>query len=401
MPAADSNRVVLPLPELLGVDHLALVLGALCDAPARLQLGSLDRGARGTVFALTSLGAELMRDGTDFLCVPVAALRPSLGMVHSGDDPASAAHLVVQCARLARRMDVVVHGGHGLASLGPLVEALTSLGASIAPRRSRRGHPTLRIRGPVRPGDLQLPESARLDHVAALLVGLAGLESASTLGLSRVPAGLTGVLELLGACGLTVDWTPDGLGLRVPGGQRPRPGRLERPIDPVGVAMLRAAGLFAQRPVAVMAGAPSALAPLLQAVENGEQYTVSDDIPLLDLRSLPELLPVASVLSLLSPAPVELHCRGQPELPVLSAALQRVGARVERSAAGLRVHAPDGIRGRVVLRCQGIPTVHRALRLLSLREPAVMVDSADEDGAWPDFEQLLEGLRQPLRGSAA
>jgi len=403
--STDSSPILLTVPPIREAAHLALLLAAHTSVPCRLVLSGLDTPTRSSLFAISSLGAEVFRDGSDLLFAPTPRLRPAPGPVHCGPSPTTLAMVLAQAATMARTMDVRASSSVSLDTMRPLLTALESLGATVTRRGPANGPPRLKVQGPIEPGDVALTHDATADHLMALLAALTVLDGTSTV---RAPRGIRHPWMLPMATDFGLTWSAteadDHVCWQVTGPAETTRTLYSLPGDwSIGVPLLTGAALMG-RPVILhglrAAGPAAVVLDHLKAFgvptywSEGALHLMPAGIEpagTLDLRSTPELAAPLAVLAAFARGPTVLHTGDLPHLPLLARALQRVGAQVERTAGRVTIQPGDALRGRVGLRTDGHPGLTRALRLLGLRLPAVMVETTSTDP--PGYDGLISKIR--------
>jgi 3-phosphoshikimate 1-carboxyvinyltransferase len=398
--------LVLTAPEVRHAAHVAMVCAARTKVPCRLVLHGLDMHTRSTLFAISSMGAEIFRDGSDLLFAPVPKLRPALGPLHCGPSPTTLCFVLAHASAMSRKVEVRASSSVSLESVAPMLAPLRSLGARVEAGEGPKGTLVLRVHGPISAGPVRLEEPCTADHILALLSALFAVEGTSTL---TVPRGRRHAWQarILHDFGLRypVETTPADEVYTVSGIQHPTRSVYSLPGDWTLAVPLLVAAALQGRPLELhgLRRLPTSSIITQHLLDFGLATTWQQDALVLqpgpirsagtlDLRSSPELVAPLAILAAFAPAPTTFVAFPTPALDLLCRALRRVGAAAKLSTHGLTVGPGAGLHGRVGLRSGGHPGLTRALRLLGLRLPAVMVEAGPEADP-PGYNDLMARLQ--------
>jgi 3-phosphoshikimate 1-carboxyvinyltransferase len=367
--AAAPVDAVVTVPGSKSATNRALVLAALADGSSRLRGPLRARDTELMVTALRTLGVRVDADGTDWVVVPRPLRHGSIDVGLAG----TVLRFLPPVAALAG--GPVAFDGDPRARqrpVGPVLAALRTLGASIDDG-GRGGLPfTVRGKGGLRGGPVDVDASGSSQFVSGLL--LAAPRYADGLRLRHTGAGpvpsrmqVTMTVHMLRSAGATVQSDPDGREWTVAPG---RLAALDLPVPPdlstatpfVAAALatggrVRVPGwpTRADQPgdrlpeLLVRMGATVVLDP------DGLTVTAGDGLDGLDadLADCTELVPVLTALAAIARTPSTFrgiaHMRGHEtdRLAALAAELTRLGGEALETPDGLRV-VPRRLHGGTV-----------------------------------------------------
>ena len=306
--------------------------------------------------------------------------------------------------------------------MGPLLQALTELGAEVRPPPPGRGLP-FRVRGPLSAGTVTLPGSLSSQFLSALLFALAGLPSASrvrVVGPQVSQPYVEASLRVLRAFGVNV--RPGPAGYRVPADSPLRPVPVEVPADASSAAYLFAGAALTGGTVRVgpfPTGWPQAdlaLLPVLrrcgaQVVRRGQDWEVTGGpLPLrpfqADLDASPDLAPLLAVLASFGrgrsrlTGGAQLVHKESDRRRGTEALVRALRARIRRGPAGWEIAGPPLARRLRLLDLSD----HRllfsaAVAALALPGPSVLGPGSAAAKSYPRFFPDLGVLGISLHGA--
>ncbi|MCA9493416.1 MAG: 3-phosphoshikimate 1-carboxyvinyltransferase [Myxococcales bacterium] len=404
--------VELRVPTSKSVTHRALLLGALSRRACRVRRPLWGADNRATLDALVALGARARREGDDVLFEPVPDLGVPSGPLDCANSGTTLRLLLAQAARLDG--EVVLTGDDSLRSRpnGPLLAALTSLGAEVA---SEEGHAPIRVRGPLRAGVVQLPPRTSSQYASGLMLALALVEGESEIRMAS-PVASRPYLELTrdqaARAGLRVDFrqAPDGLRITVPGGQRPDVGELLVEGDWSTAAFPLLAGAVTARAVrldGLLADSVQGDRAVVDLVSRfGPRVAFEGDVltltpaPLrapgeLGLGATPDLFPALCALAAMASGETRLvdapslRDKETDRIAAMVTALRALGVDAEELPDGAVVRGGAPLRAASVQSCDD-HRVHMALACLGLVGPVDVDGRGCEAVSYPDFHRDLE-----------
>jgi 3-phosphoshikimate 1-carboxyvinyltransferase len=411
--------------------HRAYLLAAQSDLPCRVRSPLRAEDTQATLYALHDLGARLVLqdDDVQFLPAPLRTPKAALDCANSGT---TLRLLAVAVARLGH--DVTLTGDASLRSRpnGPLLDALTALGARIS---SDGGKAPLTVRGPLRPGVVSLPPRSSSQFASALLLGLALLPGPSMVELQG-PVSSSPYLDVTLASarhfGLRITEAPrpvdGGRRFDLPGGDVPRAERVNIEGDWSSTAFpLVAAAITGGRATvtAVREDSPQgdrAVVPLLRSfgatVSHGEDgVTCQGPGPgglrspgTVDVAATPDLFPALCILAACSRGTTAftggaaLRAKESDRIEAMADGLRQMGATVRTRPDGLEVDG-GALRGASVA-SRGDHRVHMAFAVAGLAASGVTTvdDPSCAAASYPGFHAALTKAGAPfllLQGNRA
>ncbi|WP_421732917.1 3-phosphoshikimate 1-carboxyvinyltransferase [Cellulomonas sp.] len=418
-PLADAPLdALVEVPGSKSLTNRYLVLAALADSPGRLRGALRSRDTRLMADALTSLGARIDEDGSDWVVTPgpvrgsttvqcglagtVMRFLPAVAALadgpvrFDGDDSA-----------LARPM-------------GPVLTALRTLGVRVE-EHGEPGHLpfTVHGRGSLLGGQVDVDASESSQFVSGLLLAAARFERGLTLRhtgrtLPSLPH-IEMTVALLREAGVVVDDSRPAIWQVSPGPIAGRDVRVEPDLSnaaPFLCAALVSGGTVRVPGWPAATTQPGGLLPgILERMGattrlDGDVLGVTGTGAIrgvdLDLHAAGEIAPTIAALAALADSPTRLrgiaHLRGHEtdRLAALAAEITRLGGQAEQTSDGL-VITPRPLTGATWHTYED----HRMATtgaLIGLRVPGVQVeDVATTAKTLPDFVGLWAGM---LTGSA-
>ncbi len=416
--ATGPLDAVVALPGSKSLTNRYLVLAALAVESSTLRAPLRSRDTLLMAGALGRLGARIEDAGGDWIVTP--------GPVRGGCelDCGLAGTVMRFLPPVAALADGPVRfDGDAQARtrpMGPVLDALRTLGVDLADEESGTMPFTVRGRGAVRGGAVTLDASQSSQFVSALLLAGARYERGVAVHHDGKPVPsephIQMTVETLRDAGVSVD---DGEAntWRV----EPGPiGGLDVQVEPdlSNAGPFLAAALVAGGSVRVpgwpehTAQAGDALRDILDAmgarvVLDRGGLTVSGDGAIegidVDLHDASELTPTVAALAALAESPSWIrgvaHIRGHEtdRITALATELGALGARVEETDDGLRI-APGALRG-IRFRSYHDHRMATAGAIVGLRVPGVVVEDVGTTAkTLPDFTGLWTGMLAGSRG---
>lgn len=363
--------------------HRELVVSFLADGPSRIVGPSTCDDAVVTRRAVERLGAQVERDGRDWIVFPPSS-PPIPRKVPTIDCRESGTTLrFVSALSATRAQKVRLIGSSTLARrpMTPLLDSLRAAGARIDVS-SDTGSLPISIEGPIGPMSTVLETSESSQFLSALLLTLPSVPGRSIVRLAgrRVSrpyvAASIATLRRRGVAVRTSD-----RGVSISGGQRYKPGRFPIPGDASSAAYLWAAAAltggrvrvrgiparFPQADLVLLDLLESMGSSVLRRADGAEVHAGSLRGTSADLSDAPDLLPLASVIAALS------HGRS-----VLRGAAHARWKESDRRAESLRLARAFGASVRAdpdALTIEGAKRP-RAVSLTGLRDHRLVMSAA-------------------------
>lgn len=418
-PLADGPLdALVDVPGSKSLTNRYLVLAALADAPGRLRGALRSRDTRLMAAALTSLGARLEEDGSDWVVTP-GPVRGST-TIHCGL-AGTVMRFLPAVAALADGPVRFEGDESALARpMGPVLTALRTLGVRIE-EHGEPGHLpfTVHGRGSLVGGQVDVDASASSQFVSGLLLAAARFERGLTLRhtgrtLPSLPH-IEMTVAVLREAGVEIDDSRPAIWQVAPGPIAGRDVRVEPDLSnaaPFLCAALVAGGTVRVPGWPTATTQPGGLLPgILERMGattrlDGDVLSVTGTGTVrgvdLDLHAAGEIAPTIAGLAALADSPTRLrgiaHLRGHEtdRLAALAAEITRLGGQAEQTSDGL-VITPRPLTGGT-WRTYEDHRMATAGALVGLRVPGVEVeDVATTAKTLPDFVGLWGGM---LAGTA-
>ncbi|OZM70865.1 3-phosphoshikimate 1-carboxyvinyltransferase [Amycolatopsis antarctica] len=412
-PVADgpvNGRVRVPGSK--SITNRAYVLAALAGSPTLVRDPLVSRDTRLMLAAIGALGGGHAETGADVRVTPVSAGRGTAGIALG--NAGTVARFTPALAALGTR-EVRFDGDEAIRRrpLAPLLGALTGLGADIDD--GGRGAPpfTVRGRGGLRGGAVELDSSASSQFLSALLLAGPGFGEGVTVrlvgGAPPSEPHIAMTLDLLRRFGAAPE--RDGSRFHVPAADLALAEYVVEPdlstAAPFVVAALAAGGSThvegwpaeTTQPGDWLRSLVTELGGSAELGPDGLTVTGTGEIPgvSLDLHEVGELTPVVAALLCFADGPSEIsgvaHLRGHEtdRLAALAAELSALGANVTDTADGLRI-IPAPMRGGTFHTYDDHRLV-MAGAVLGLRIPGVLVENPATVGkTFPGFVSAWDTL---------
>jgi 3-phosphoshikimate 1-carboxyvinyltransferase len=412
-PATGPVTATMRLPGSKSMTARALILAALSDGPSVIEA---PLRARDTV---------LMSAGLRALGVEVDTTDPDRWVVTPGDLRGPARIDVGLAGTIMRFLPPAAALADGVIEfdgdpharnrpMGPIVEALRSLGVSLDASPAGGLPLTVRGTGGVEGGETVIDASASSQFVSGLLLSAARFTKGLTLRHEGPPVPsaphLRMTTHMLRAAGAEVDESVPDVWRVEPGTLRGRTWTIEPDLS--GAAPFFAAAAVTGGSVTLAGWPADSWQPVGQVTEiftslgaevtlSAEGLTVRGTGTLrgitADLSEVSELTPVVSALAALAEGPSELrgveHIRGHEtdRIAALAAELGKVGAGVTEFRDGLRIE-PRPLHGAVFETYADHRMAHAAA-VIGLAVPGVdLSDVGCTSKTLPEFPELWAGL---------
>lgn len=421
------------LPGSKSLTNRHLVLAALAGAPSRVIAPLDSRDTRLMAAALEGLGARVER-GTDDDGVPVWTVTP---LVVDGSTEADPVEIDCGLAGTVMRFVPAIAALTGVPTrfdgdasarkrpMGPVIEALRSLGATIEGGENGKLPFTVTGGRTVRGGSIEIDASGSSQFVSALLLAAPrlpeGLRVRHTGDALPSPQHIEMTMDVLRRAGLDATSDADGRGWRVAPGV-PSPGDVVVEPDLSNAGPFLGAALVCGGTVRVPRWPESTtqigelwtrLLPRLGAeVTRGEHgvlaVTGSGRLGAIDAADTGELAPTLAALCALAEGTSRLtgiaHLRGHEtdRLAALVAELTRVGIPARELEDGLEITPVRGAAHAAVWESYEDHRMATAGALIGLAVPGVrVVDVATTAKTLPDFVAMWQAMLDTARPETA
>ena len=341
--------------------HRLLICAALAAGESRVHCPRLNADIEATVRCLRALGAEIGREGEDFVVRPIPRGETAPAELDCGESGSTLRFLLPVAAALGREARFTGSGRLPQRPLAELCAALRSGGAAV----SADALP-ITVSGRLRAGTYRLPAKVSSQYISGLLFTLPLLDGASRVELDGEPESAPYINMTCAALArFGVSTEREGNAWRVPAGQTYRsPGRVVVEGDWSNAAFWLCAGAIGNEPVTVTGLDPAspqgdrAVLDLLgrfgAAVTVGEDGITVSPAPLhgteLDARDVPDLIPVLSVVAACAAGETRvvnagrLRLKESDRLSSTAALIRALGGAVTELPEGLTLHG-GGLRG--------------------------------------------------------
>jgi 3-phosphoshikimate 1-carboxyvinyltransferase len=429
-PAASGPvRARLELPGSKSITNRALLIAALADGPAQVIRPLRARDTELMAGAVSALGATVTERDGDWLVTP--GWRAAPATVHVGN-AGTVLRFVPPAAALARA-DVAFRGDARAAHrpVGPLLAALTQLGAQISDDGRGAIPFTVRGRGRMPGGSVTLDASASSQLVSGLLLAAARYDKGAEIRHEGPPVPsaphLAMTVSMLRAAGADIEVAGPGAGAAAAGGSVSAvwrvhpgalsPGRIEVEPDLSNAGPFLAAALATGGAVTI-AGWPgrslqaagqiqdvlTAMGATCTPEPGGLRVTGSGTVHGLtaDLRDISELMPALVALAATADAPSTFtgigHMRSHEcdRLAVLARQIGALGGDVTELPDGLLVRPRPLRAGPAPFDPHDDHRMVMAAAVLGLTVPGLRVANAATVGkTMPGFFALWQRLLAP------
>ncbi|MGB0648478.1 MAG: 3-phosphoshikimate 1-carboxyvinyltransferase, partial [Bradymonadia bacterium] len=401
--------------------HRAYVLAASCDQPTRILQPLRAHDCDSTLAALSQLGATVQSfdDGVGVSGPLSLAHATTLDLGNSGT---SLRLLLGQASLLKQRVKFT--GDTSLQSRPnvELLEALSALGAKV---EATNGCAPIELLGPIRGGMVALPSAISSQFASGLLLGLAKLNSKSTLVLeapihSRPYFEITVDMAREFGCEVDLHSTDVGLTAHIQGGTLRSPGVYAVEGDWSSAAFLLVAAWARERPIALNGLKANSLQADQRIVGILRQLGCSfvwgetdrlhftprrqSTIDYVNVRDCPDLFPILCVLAALLPtrttisgAP-NLRHKESDRIQLMFDGLQTLGLNCNQLPDGIVIEGGEVKSGRVETQLDH--RIRMSFRVLAaVTNTSIQLDGEGcEKVSYPNFEHDLERLLTGTQG---
>jgi len=414
-PSRLSGRISAPPSK--SYTHRAFIIAALARGESRIKGPLLSLDTKATIEAVKRIGARVRREGDVWKVTgtggKIVPRETVIDVMNSG----TTIRLMGAVAALSPN-PVRLTGDSSILQrpMGPLVQALSSLGAN-ARCEGKNGRPPVVVHGGLRGGEVEITGSVSSQFISALLIAGPLAEddvSIRITGEARSRPYIEMTLKLLELAGVRIRHDSGLKRFRIEAGQVPEPIEMEIPGDfssaafPLGAAALTDSCVTVENLDMEMPQGDRRIVYLLEDFGAGvsiekRSVTVGGCEALnaveVDCGDNPDLVPILAVLgsvadghTLLTNVP-HLRFKETDRLKALALGLGRFGADIRELREGLRIHGVRGLRGTRV-RSFGDHRMAMAFAVAGLRaEGKTVVEEAESiPVSYPGFVDDMKRL---------
>ncbi|MFN4132803.1 MAG: 3-phosphoshikimate 1-carboxyvinyltransferase [Candidatus Hadarchaeales archaeon] len=366
-PSKLSGEVTAPPSK--SYTHRAFAIALLAEGKSRIRNPLLGHDTMATIDAIKILGAKINRRGDVWEVTGTGGkLNPIAGEIDAKNS-GTTMRLFSAISSLSQK-SIKITGDDSLLKrpMGPLVDALTKLGASGKCQGSE-GRPPVVLRGPLDGGEVEITGKISSQFISALLLAAPltpnGVEIRITEELRSKPY-VEMTLELLEKAGAKIKRDAKLMNFKIPGKQTLKPLDITIPGDFSSAAFILGAAAITDSNVKVKNldlntaqgdkkivsylekfGAEISISEKTVEVFGGAGLSGVD----LDCADTPDLVPVLTIVGCIADGPTtifnvpHLRLKESDRLRVLSLGLSRLGADIREMEDGLRINGGKKLRG--------------------------------------------------------
>ena len=366
--------------------HRLLICAALADKETKIYCPALSKDIEATAACLRALGAGIDYSGGSFTVRPIEKLVEN-ALLDCGESGSTLRFLLPVVCALGGGVKIKMHGRLPQRPLSPLWEELEAHGAML----SRPEEDVIAVAGRISAGDYSIRADISSQYISGLLFALPLLGGESRLRLE-------GNVESVGYIRMTTQ-AQQAFGLDIPfdgnafsvfeSARYISPGQVQVEGDWSNAAFwlvakeLSAGGLdvYGLRDDSMQGD--KEVVYIINKIKSGNAVV--------DVKDVPDLVPVLSVLAAVSPGKTEfvnagrLRIKESDRIASVCRMLSALGARCEEQDTGIVVHG-GGLRGGTV---EG-ENDHRivmsaAVAALACTEPVTILGAEAVDKSYPGF----------------
>lgn len=353
-PSTASGTVTAPPSK--SYTHRAMVLGALTRSRFSLKSPLMSDDTKATLEALQSMGAEVDVQQT-YVRIRLEELKSATGTIDARNSGTTMRLLTGVAALLDSPTTLTGDSSLVRRPMGPLVDALTQLGASCK-YIGQPGRPPLTIKGPITKDEAAIKGDVSSQFISSLLISCTQKQDVTRLDVkgrmtSRPYVDIT--LEMLDRFGGVVTETPSGFD--IPGGQTLSRDTYAVPGDYSSAAFMLAAGALTGGRVTVRQldeRSPQGdraivddLAKFGAIVSRTKHAVTASGCKLkgakIDVKDTPDLFPILAVIGSLSEGKTtltggeNLRAKESDRIAATTRFLQDMGARILPTEDGCEI----------------------------------------------------------------
>ena len=329
--------------------HRLLICAALADAETEIYCPALSKDISATADCLRTMGAKIEYRDERFFVSPIreAAKNAKLDCGESGSTLRFL--LPVVCA-LGAGAEIKMHGRLPQRPLSPLWEELEAHGAVL----SRPQEDIIRVKGKLKAGAYSIRADISSQYISGLLFALPLLEGESGIELvGNIES--TGYIEMTRQAQEIFSLSPafDGRRFEIPAGARyVSPGEAQVEGDWSNAAFWLVADALSAGEISLSGLDGDSLQgdkAVVSAIEQIKQGNAT-----VDVKDIPDLVPILSVLAAVSPGKTEfinagrLRIKESDRIKAVCDMLSALGGDCEETAEGLIIHGKAALSGGTV-----------------------------------------------------
>lgn len=366
--------------------HRLLICAALADRSTEIYCPSLSKDIEATAACLKALGAEIEYRDAVFHVQPIEKLKEN-AMLDCGESGSTLRFLLPVLCALGGGASIKMHGRLPERPLSPLWEELEAHGAKL----SRPEADIIEVSGRIEAGDYAIRADISSQYISGLLFALPLL-----CGESRLK--LEGSIESAGYIAMTAQAQAEfQLQLNfenncffIPAGSRyTSPGTVRVEGDWSNGAFWLAADVLSKGAVKVCALRSDSLQgdkAVLQLIEK-----IRGGNAVIDVKNVPDLVPVLSVLAAVSPGKTEfinagrLRIKESDRIASVCRMLRALGGKCDEKAEGLTVYGGSLRGGTVDGENDHRIVMSAAVAAIACLEPVTILGAEAVDKSYPTF----------------
>ena len=366
--------------------HRLLICSALADSETEIYCPALSKDIEATADCLRALGADIEYSGGTFRVRPIEEVTEN-ARLDCGESGSTLRFLLPVVCALGGGAEIKMHGRLPQRPLSPLWEELEKHGALL----SRPEESIIKVSGKILPGDYSIRADISSQYISGLLFALPLLDGESRLSLE-------GNIESRGYIDMTCQAQEefgtkpefDGKNFTVDRDAfYNSPGNVKVECDWSNAAFWIAAAVLSNCRLEVYGlshnsqQGDKAVIELIKRIQAGNA--------LIDVKDVPDLVPVLSVVAAVCPGKTEfvnagrLRIKESDRIASVCRMLSALGANCEEKAEGLAVYGGN-LRGGIV---DG-ENDHRivmsaAVAAIACREPVTILGAEAVEKSYPTF----------------
>lgn len=368
-PSRLSGRVRAPSSK--SYTHRAFIVAALAAGESRIINPLISLDTRATIEGIKTLGAEVRQTGDEWVVIgkagKISPISDTIDAMNSG----TTLRILTAVAALSEK-PVRLTGDQSLLRrpMGPLVEALTQLGAE-GRCEGPDGRPPVMVGGGLEGGEVEITGAVSSQFISALLIAATQARDDVVIVLRdelRSKPYVRITLRVLEQAGARIKYGREMNWFKVKGQQTLNPSRMSIPGDFSSAAFPLGAGAITDSEVEVTHLDPNDVQGDQRIVEflrefGAEVKVGRDSVAVLggalsgtelDCGDTPDLVPVLAVTGAVADGRTEilnvphLRVKESDRIKSLAVGLSKMGARVRELPDGLRIEGGRGLRGTTV-----------------------------------------------------
>ncbi|MAM41758.1 MAG: 3-phosphoshikimate 1-carboxyvinyltransferase [Thaumarchaeota archaeon] len=402
-------------PSSKSYTHRALCLSLLSDSPTSIVNPLFSRDTGATLTSCINFGAQILDLKSTIDVTPPSVLSNpgELNVENSG----TTLRFLTSISALVPRGEVILNGDDSIQKrpMTPLINSLNDLGVSCHSLDNDGTPPIVVEGGGIKGGNTEISGSVSSQFISSLLISCSRAETETSIKLLEpIVSGpyIDSTLFMINKFGGLVTRTNNMFKIEP---SKYSCKKINIPSDFSAAAFLFAGALLSNGEVTVIIDGQdlpqadrnilniiSQMGALVETNSNNSSFTVSSEGTLnggtFDLSSCPDLLPVVSVLSLISSNSVKITGIGHTKykesnrLKLVASELSKTGANVVESEDSLIIDAPTTIKS-CKLNSYDDHRLFMAFSLIGLNSEEVEVSGLKSiDVSYPNFIEDIRAL---------